>query len=76
VNLTVYLLSTYVLTLLLMAYSSRGPDEMIVNSLIVWTLPALLAVALRSNTGYRPYLWPTILLVAMNYFMILGGSPA
>ena len=72
-SLAIYWLASFLIALILMAYQSRGPDEMIANTLVVWFIPAIIAFVLRNqNTVRRRYLGPTVWLILIVALMLIG----
>ncbi len=55
-SLLVFLLGTLISTILFVLFDSRGPEEVIGATLVLWLLPALMAVAARKEpTAIRRY---------------------
>lgn len=72
-RLALYLVSSFLVAILCMAYGSPGPEQMIVDAIIVWGLPAMFAVGTRkSQTALKRYAAPTLTLAAMIFLMWLG----
>jgi hypothetical protein len=72
-NLVFYWAATFFIALLTMAYGSFGPEQMIVDAIIVWFPPALIALALRKQkTARRRYLGPLVWLTIMIVLMSIG----
>lgn len=69
----VFILAIGLIALITMAFSSRGPEEMIVNAIIVTFVPAALAFINRQKP--RPlaqFLGPSVIFVALTFFMLVG----
>jgi hypothetical protein len=72
-KLVVFLLASLLVAILCMAYAARGPDEMIVNALIVWGPPAFLAFVVRNKaSAFGRYVAPAIALAVMLALMLSG----
>jgi len=74
-RLALYLISSFLVAILCMAFVARGPDEMIVNALIIWFMPAFLAFAVRNKDSVAGrYALPAIAQAIVTFFMLNGMS--
>lgn len=74
-NFATFAISSFLVAILCVAFVSSGPEAMIVNAIIVWAIPVMIAAVLRNKeTLADRYLWPTILLVIMIALIVTGLS--
>lgn len=74
-TLPLYLVGSFLVAILGMAFMSRGPEDMIVSAFVVWVIPASFASALRKKpTWLSRYGWPTLTLIVMLFLMYMGTA--